>query len=1254
MTNLLEILRFDLAEQAQRRTNYVFFAVLFGLALLVGGFFGSRLQLLMNNPVPLFANAPALVVGATRWLALFGMLALAGSVFARAAQKDWDYDFAGLLQSTGLREWQFVLGRLLASWLTALAILAAIPLGLLCALALPSNLPEHVGPMGLRAYLQGYALHAVPSVLVAGTLIFAAALLLRRALWVYLVSFVLLLAPGLLVAPLDWVGLAQLGELLQPINASDLKLTTTWVPVERNLQPVPVQAELLWNRLIWLAIAAAAAALLARQFRFSRVPPGPAGSLGKRRVRARPPERPVDRPVDRPAEPEEGRVAGRLAETTAAPTAAKPRHDLPARLRQLGARTLQQFRWLAGSYWLWIALAFGIAWSVSAGLQGGELTYSAALYPTTANLLARPMFVTMVLLVLALMAGEALWRERACRIDSLLDVTPAPNWVFSGGLLAAIVAILALTMGLFLVIAVVMQATRGVGEVAIAPLLVDLFSIRLVHAAILMVPVLLIHVLANNKSVGHLLTLLYFIALVLFPQVLERTLGVPKLALYGAMPEVRYSDMNGFGDLGPLRWFQLYWGLVALVLLVLVQRLWVRGADTGAPARLRLAMRGARGPARPAFAALVALALVTGGWIYYATEVLHRSPTQLRAAEFGDTDDRVTMRPAIADYARAYGHLEERHPDLAHVQVDLDVQPAAGILDARGAYLFENRGTQPLAEILLADTAVHALAGFEVDGQPFTPELTRVAGARMLHFRLPSPLAPGARVQIAFEYRSMPPAGFSADGAEQGWAANGLYLLSTSWLPRVGYLGYLENAARDTPRSGTPEDPRAADGDARHGHAATGAIDAVSVSDGASGERDPRRYAAGTWQQRATFEGQICTDPDQTGLLPGVLERTWEQAGRRCFAYRSDAPQHLQFHAISGRYAVERRRHGEVDLEVYYHPDHAFNVDTLLKAMGTALDLAAASYGPYPLAYLRIAEVPYLNAAISTPGTAVLGEPFGMTARVDRSRRGVLDLPFFVAAHEVAHQWWGEQVVPARAPGYAVILETLTQYGAVRAIEQEYGPESVRAFLGQELRDYLEARAQGSDVPLAEARTEQHVFYHKGAVVMYALRDALGADTFDAALADFFARYRQGPPFPLASDLMEALRAAAPPEQQPLITDLLETITLWSLKAERATSVRRPDGTHEVTLEIQASKARSDNAGSQTPIEMGTEMLDIGVLDARGEFLYLDKHPIGPGSNRVSVVVQQTPAQAGIDPQHLRIDREPDDNLVSVTPADDS
>jgi hypothetical protein len=131
---------------------------------------------------------------------------------------------------------------------------------------------------------------------------------------------------------------------------------------------------------------------------------------------------------------------------------------------------------------------------------------------------------------------------------------------------------------------------------------------------------------------------------------------------------------------------------------------------------------------------------------------------------------------------------------------------------------------------------------------------------------------------------------------------------------------------------------------------------------------------------------------------------------------------------------------------------------------------------------------------------------------------------------------------------------------------------------------------------------------------------------------------------------MSALRSAAGPDRQQVITDLLETITFWYLKTEKATVARRPDKTYEVTLVIQASKARSDNTGREQRIDMGPEMLDVGVLDAQGAFIYLRKHPIVGGANTVTVAVDKEPVQAGVDPRHLRMDRNLDDNLVAVRP----
>ena len=57
--------------------------------------------------------------------------------------------------------------------------------------------------------------------------------------------------------------------------------------------------------------------------------------------------------------------------------------------------------------------------------------------------------------------------------------------------------------------------------------------------------------------------------------------------------------------------------------------------------------------------------------------------------------------------------------------------------------------------------------------------------------------------------------------------------------------------------------------------------------------------------------------------------------------------------------------------------------------------------------------------------------------------------------------------------------------------------------------------------------------------------------------------------------------------------------------------------------------------------------MDIGVLDADGKYLYLQKHKIDQQRKEFTVTVDKVPAQAGIDPLNKLIDRNPDDNVIA-------
>jgi aminopeptidase N len=259
-----------------------------------------------------------------------------------------------------------------------------------------------------------------------------------------------------------------------------------------------------------------------------------------------------------------------------------------------------------------------------------------------------------------------------------------------------------------------------------------------------------------------------------------------------------------------------------------------------------------------------------------------------------------------------------------------------------------------------------------------------------------------------------------------------------------------------------------------------------------------------------------------------------------------------------------------------------------------------------------------------------------------------------VTAHEVAHQWWGHQEVAANVEGATSLVETLAQYSALMVMKHRYGPEAMKRFLSYELRNYLILRGleRNDEAPLARAQaTQGYIHYQKGALVMYALQDYIGEDKVNHALSEFVKAFGfKGAPYATSEDMIGYLRKDTPPEYQSVIDDLFEHITLYESKAESATYTKQPDGKYRVHLVAGFKKYRADSRGQQKEVP-ANDWIDIGVLDAKGNFLYLQKQKIVKDKTELDIVVDQLPSQAGIDPMNKLIDRQPDDNVVKVTEA---
>jgi ABC-2 type transport system permease protein len=142
----------------------------------------------------------------------------------------------------------------------------------------------------------------------------------------------------------------------------------------------------------------------------------------------------------------------------------------------------------------------------------------------------------------------------------------------------------------------------------------------------------------------------------------------------------------------------------------------------------------------------------------------------------------------------------------------------------------------------------------------------------------------------------------------------------------------------------------------------------------------------------------------------------------------------------------------------------------------------------------------------------------------------------------------------------------------------------------------------------------------------------------------------QGPPYPVARDLYRELQIATPDSLRYLLADLFERITFYDLRTTAATMTPLAGGRTRVALTIEAGKAYADGQGRETAARMN-DLVEIGVLDSDGNPLYTGKHRLRTGTNRISVVVQGTPAEAGADPFGLLIDRNSRDNLRDVEQA---
>ena len=1228
MAMFWEFFTFELRFRWKSISTYIYFLLWFTFSFLCvasesfGPVGNSNGKVLLNGPYANILND----LGSC----LFGVIVIA-AIFGTSVLRDFQRDTYQILFTKPISKFAYLGGRWAGSFVTTVFVFSGMMFGTFFGTLAPWADHSRIGPNHLVWYLQPFLTIIVAQIFFIGSLFFAVAALTRKIFIVYLqgVALFMLYIIGITVfsatRSLDhfWSG------VLDPIGLLMLDtITRYWTVIEKNTQLLPLNftgyspGVFLYNRLLWMTVGVVSLGVLWAMFPMS-VEALTARSQGKRAAKARAQDEEEERP-------RRSLVAARLPlihQVFGAHTS----------LVQYLSLTRLRIKTITREVPFWAIVGLMVVFAVNNGHFAGRLGDENVWPVTYLMLQAVEGSATLFFFIVAtLYAAELIWRERDTHFDGIHDALPMQETTDWLSKLTAVAFVELVLLTITMLVGILMQTIAGYYHYELLQYVKELYFITFPQVFAFTLFAMFVQTMVSNKFIGHGIVIGVFVLQpILFNFGLENTLYLP-----GAVPPYTYSDMNGYGHFVPaLFWSITYWLSIFAFLGVVSIAYTRRGADSSLRSRTKLAL--ARAPRLLPVAVLLLLAAIgSGGWYFYNAHIRN---------EYLTGKERRAIQ---ADYERSFKKFQDLPlPKVTAVDAVINIYPERRSFDGTGTFTLQNKTDKPMDEIHITDQH-ESVRSLEFD-RPFRV-VSRAPRDLYTIYKFDQPLGPGDVVTMKFAI------GHATNGFKDGnepaqFAYNGTFF-DTEYFPGVGYDRGIEL-----------DDPR------RRHEQNLGPLEEMAH------RGDPLRSRTSlftTYSDWITYHTIVSTSGDQTVLAPGYLQKSWQKDGRNYYEYSMGSTHILDFFAyISGRYATRKEvyptKNGPVNLEVYYDPQHTYDIDDMLASSRAGLDYYQAHFSPYQFKQYRILEFPrYRQFAQSFPNTIPYSEAIGFISRMVKPTD--VDLTYFVTAHELGHQWWAHQLIGGQVEGSNMMSETLAQYSAYMVMQQKYGKDYMHKVLRHFLDRYLRGRSGEvrHEPPLSLVQREPYVWYEKGGQIMYTLADYIGEDKIDLALHNFLMQYRYAnannqkdaadqrtgaqavdQPYPDTRMLEDALRAQTPPEYQYLITDGFDRIVLYDNKTVSATSQKMPDGKYKVTLKVQARKVQSDGNGVETPMELA-DYVDIGVFTGKKDEekpLYMQREKLTQEHQTFTVMVDKEPSRAGVDPYNKLIDRIADDNMIDVT-----
>ena len=247
------------------------------------------------------------------------------------------------------------------------------------------------------------------------------------------------------------------------------------------------------------------------------------------------------------------------------------------------------------------------------------------------------------------------------------------------------------------------------------------------------------------------------------------------------------------------------------------------------------------------------------------------------------------------------------------------------------------------------------------------------------------------------------------------------------------------------------------------------------------------------------------TAPKGLTLVTSGQRLSSDEAGQVQTTSVASGPARDFYLAASPNFEEVSQTFGEVTIRSYARKEFKNGAQFALNVASKALDVFSKKYAPYPYTELDIVATPTLTLGIEYPGMIAIAD---RVYDVDGEYRGIPTSIYLesTVAHEVGHQWFYSLVGDDQLDD-PWLDESLAQFATLQYFTDLYGTQGADGF-----RSSLEgrwARVENANIPIGlpvagyNGSEYGAIVYGRGPLFFVALKDEMGADTFDAFIKDY-------------------------------------------------------------------------------------------------------------------------------------------------------